>query len=247
MGTPAPAETTVICAVWHGDPERRALLAGHNKNLDEQTEAVERIYVFDAGDAPPPEYTDCSVVVGRSLTLYEAWNVALSLVRTPFVLNLNLDDRLAPDAIAKLNEAAQAGADLACGDWRICYSQEETDAVVPCHPRAELPFARGWPLPRGTRSRLGSGVERDTYGPACLWRLALHNELPRFPWRFDDRTTVKTLGDWLFWRELAKRKKKVASLPFVIGNYHSHPNEQAEFRLRGQDDVKRGIEQMSLP
>ena len=243
----APAETTEICAVWHGDAARHSLLAGHQRNLEAQSVAVERIYVFDAGDQPPPELANCSVTVGASIALYEAWNVALSLVRTPFVLNLNLDDRLAPDAIEKLAEAVRGGADLACGDWRICYSQEETDVVVACHPRADLPFVSGWPLPRNTVSRLGSGSERDTYGPSCLWRLALHSELPRYPWRFDDRTPIRSLGDWLFWRELAKRKKRIAAIPSVIGNYHSHPNEQAEFRLLGQDDMKRGIEQISLP
>jgi hypothetical protein len=196
---------------------------------------------------PPPALAPHSVVVGKPLSIYEAWNVALSMVRTPFVMNLNLDDRLASDAVERLAAVAREGFDLVAGDWQVCYSQEETNTLRPSRPVAALPHVGGWPLKRGTLARLGCGNERDTYGPGCLWRLSLHNELPRYPWRFNDGTTVKTLGDWLFWRELRRRNKKIKSIPFVIGNYHSHPREQAEFRLAGQDDRKRGTEQMCWP
>ncbi len=54
-------------------------------------------------------------------------------------------------------------------------------------------------------------------------------------------------GDWLFWRELQKRKKVIERLPYIVGNYHSHPGDQAEFRLRERDDLARGTEQMFLP
>ena len=240
-------ETTVICAVWHGDPARRDLLRGHARCLDAQTVPVERIYVFDAGDPPPPALPGTSVVVSRKLAIYEAWNVALSLVQTPLVLNLNLDDRLATDGAARLAEGTRGGADFVCGDWRICYSQEETDAPCASEPLAAMPYVRGWPLPRGTVSRLGSAGERDTYGPGCLWKMSLHHELPRYPWRFDDRTPVMSCGDWLFWRELKQRNKVIERLPYIVGNYHSHPGDQAEFRLREQDDLARGTEQMFLP
>jgi hypothetical protein len=97
-----PTQTTVITAVWHQDPLRHSLLQGHQANLDEQTESVERIYVFDNGDAPPTDLKGTSVVTSTKLSIYKAWNLALPLVRTPYVMNLNLDDRLAPDAVAHL-------------------------------------------------------------------------------------------------------------------------------------------------
>ena len=89
-------QSTVICSVWHKDPAREQLLRGHMDNLDRQTAPVDRVYVFDGDDQPPKWLTGQVVVVRGGLTIYEAWNVALSLVRTPYVLNLNLDDRLAP-------------------------------------------------------------------------------------------------------------------------------------------------------
>jgi len=233
-------KATVICAVWSQDPNREGLLFGHAQNLDSQTVPIERIYVFEDGDMPPDGLAGEHHVSAGQLSIYQAWNVALAQVKTPYVLNLNLDDRLAPDAIAKLEWAADKGADLVCGDWRICYSQAATDAVEPVSPIDSLPVVHGWPLQHGTVSRLGSADVRDTYGPACLWRMSLHHELPRYPWRFDDGTLVKGCGDWLFWRELRKRKKTIARLPSIIGRYHSHPRDQAEFRFQGQDDLARG-------
>ena len=98
--------TCVICAVWHGDPERQALLRGHVENLARQTVPVEPIYVFDNGDEPPDWLNARAISVKEPLTIYQAWNVALSLVSTPLAMNLNLDDRLAPDAVEMLELAS---------------------------------------------------------------------------------------------------------------------------------------------
>ena len=100
-------QTTVICAVWHQDAERHQLLQTHQANLERQTVPLHRIYVFDNNDTPPAGLHGTKVVVSERLSIFQAWNVALSLVATPYVLNLNLDDRLAPDALAKLEAALQ--------------------------------------------------------------------------------------------------------------------------------------------
>ena len=229
----AQARSTVICAVWHQDPLRHALLAGHARNLDGQSAEVARIYVFDNGDPPPAGLKGTALVSKEPLTIYEAWNLALAQVTTPYVANLNLDDRLAPDAIARLEGVLDAGADLAGGDWEICFSQAATDEVKPCRPSETLPLRQGWPPQSLAGQRLGSTSPQRTLGPACLWRMAVHEDLPRYPWRFDDGGKVRVIGDWLFWRALGKHGKKLVHLPYLIGNYHSHPSEQAEFREQG--------------
>jgi len=167
------------------------------------------------------------------MAIYQAWNVGLAMVSTPFVMNLNLDDRLATDAVEHLENAAiREGAALVGGDWKICYSQQETDAVSRCFPANELPFVTQWPPPAGTRTRLGSGTgERGTLGPATLWRMDAHVGAPRYPWRFPDGTIVKVIGDMCWWTLVTQMlKKKAVRLADVIGHYHSHPGEQAEFR-----------------
>ncbi|HTT03807.1 MAG TPA: FkbM family methyltransferase [Steroidobacteraceae bacterium] len=225
------ARTSVVCAVWHGDPERSRLLDGHAANLARQSVTVEPIYVFDGADEPPRPLPGRTVVVHEPLSIYQAWNIALAMVRTPFVMNLNLDDRLAPNAVEQLENALlREGAALAAGDWRVCYSQQQTDAVEDCFPADRVPFVRDWPPPHGTDTRLGTD-QRGTLGPATLWRMDAHIGAPRYPWRLADGTVLKVAGDVGWWQVLTQHlKKKVVRLPQIIGNYHSHPATQAEFR-----------------
>jgi hypothetical protein len=231
--------TTVICSVWHGDPQRRELLEGHAANLSRQTVPVETVYVFDGRDEIPASAPGRKLLAHENLSIYQAWNVALSVVDTPFAMNLNLDDRLAPNAVEQLEAALlRNAAALAGGDWNICYSQEATDAVEPCYPVDRLPFVPDWPPRAGTRTRLGSGTgERGTYGPATLWRMDTHIGLPRYPWRFADGSIIKVVGDVAWWGLISNHlKKSITRVPLVIGNYHSRPGAQAEFR-GPQDEI----------
>jgi hypothetical protein len=200
-------------------------------NLNAQTSPVERIYVFDNNDTSPVDLAGSVIVAREKLTIYEAWNLAIARVTTPYVMNLNLDDRLAPDAVATLEKEMLQGADLVGGDWKICFSQAETDTVPPCQPASTMPCLPDWPPIAGSLTRLGSGTgQRGTMGPACMWNMSLHQEFPRFPWRFMDGTLIRTIGDQIWWLMLADRDKTIIRCPMIIGNYHSHPSSQAEFR-----------------
>jgi hypothetical protein len=230
---PRLPRTTVICAVWHKDPEREQLLKTHSENVLGQSAPVDLIYVFDGNDRPPDWLAGRKVVAHDALTIYQAWNLALALVETPLVMNLNLDDRLAPDAVARLEMAIiQSGAATVGGDWKICYSQHATDSVTPCYPAETLPFVENWPPAAGTQTRLGSGTgNRATLGPATMWRMDAHIGAPRYPWRLSDGSMLKVAGDAAWWTVIEQHlKKKTVRLPWVIGNYHSHPSTQAEFR-----------------
>jgi hypothetical protein len=227
-------DVTVFCAVWHQDPRRRELLLAHRENLRRQSIPVEVLYVFDGGDVPPEDLKAQTIVAGSPLTIYQAWNLALAAVRTPLVMNLNLDDRLALDAVEKLADHLKADdAVLAGGDWRICYSQEETDAVGLCQAVAEIPFSLTCPPAIESPRRLGSGTgERLTFGPATLWRVAVHTKITRYPWRLQDGTLIKSVADAVFWSILSRMGAKLTRLPMVIGNYHFHPHEQAQYRVQ---------------
>src|SRR5262249_16607008 len=142
---------SVICAVWNRDPHRLALVKGHLANLARQTVPVEPIYVFDGGDEIPSWLGARAIVVREELTIFQAWNAGLSPVATPLVMNLNLEDRVAPDAVEILErELNRAEAIAAGGDWRVCYSQAETDAVEPCYPAERVPFIPEWPPKPGS-------------------------------------------------------------------------------------------------
>jgi FkbM family methyltransferase len=232
--------TTIITAVWHKDPKRLDLLRGHQENLKSLHAPVDRIYVFDGGEQPPDWLSGKAITLREPATIYQAWNAALSQVETPLVMNLNLDDRLAPDAIGILEVAIlREKAALVGGDWNIRYTQEDTDAVRLVYPAAELPFATDWPPTAGVTTRLGSGTgERSTFGPAVMWRMDTHIGLPRYPWRMADGTVLLNHGGDLGWWNLIGQhlQRKMARLPYVIGNYYSHPEAQLDFRSSGNDE-----------
>jgi len=238
---------TVFCAVWHKNPDRLALLAAHRENLRCQTVPVHPIYVFDGGDTPPAGLDAETVCSSEDLTVYQAWNLGLAQVRTPLVMNLNLDDRLAHDAVEQLAlELRRSRAALAGGDWRICYSQAETDKTEACFPPQSLPRMTSWPPQPGPAVRIGCSENVSTYGPATMWQMAVHSTLPRYPWRFGDGSLIRTIGDALFWKLLELNKLPTTRLQKVIGNYHSHPADQAEFRVDGAAEwqlaAKHGVE-----
>ncbi|WP_306598084.1 methyltransferase domain-containing protein [Geothrix sp. 21YS21S-2] len=239
---PSLARATVLCAVWHKDPDRLERLQGHQSCLDAQSVAVDRIYVFDAGDTVPNWLRGTALVSREPLRIYEAWNLALSQVKTPFVINLNLDDRLNPDAVELFLKTLEGGADLVAGDWRVCFSQAETDAVTPSILAKELPFNPVWPPSQGECVRLGSGTgERATLGPATGWRTALHGELGRYPFAFNDGSTINIIGDSLWWQRLLSKGKRVLRLPVIVGRYFSHPGDQAEFRTPASTEHEKAL------
>jgi hypothetical protein len=235
---------TVIAAVWCQQEDKEALLRGHMANLDRQSVAVERICVFDGGDAPPAWLTGTAVSVREPLTIYQAWNVALSLVQTPFVMNLNLDDRLATDAIELLLNGIKEDPEifLIGGDWKICGSAEATDDIGRAYPIDRLPHTLLWPPETGVEARIGCGDGANTtsYGPACLWRTIAHLSVPRYPYRFTDGTLIKVIGDGVWWHLIdVHMGKKLGRLPLVIGNYRTWPASQAEFRNPGDEELKK--------
>ena len=231
---------TVITAVWHQQQDKESLLKGHMENLRRQTAPHRAIYVFDAGDTPPSWLEGTKITVSDPLTLYQAWNVALANVMTPLVMNLNVDDRLAPDAIALMANAFDGDPDvfLVGGDWKVCFDEKETDDVRPAYPLRELPYYAEWPPVPGRLRRLGSGDQPEsTHGPACMWRLDAHRRMPRYPYRFADGTFIKIIADAIWWHAIENYMgKKILRLPLVIGNYRSAPRTQAEFRWSASEE-----------
>ena len=198
-----------------------------------------RSYVFDGNDPPPADLEGTVICARESLTIYQAWNLALGLVSTPLVMNLNLDDRLAPDAVQTLQDLMQQEKAIAAGgDWKICYSQADTDAVVPCYPAAEVAVVREWPPAVGTLGRLGSSTGERGLGPAVMWRMDAHLGAPRYPWRFSDGTPIRVVADLAWWGVLKEHLRgKILRVPKIVGNYYSHPGEQAEFRTSPNQEL----------
>ncbi len=161
--------------MWHRDPNRAELLRGHAANLARQTAPVDPIYIFDGGDEPPSWLEGRTVSVREPLSIYQAWNVALSLVATPLAMNLNLDDRLAPDAVEFLElQMLRTGAMVIGGEWKVCHSQQQTDDVAPVlsRPSSFLSWAIGRLGPDRSRDSAAARANAARWGPQqCgAWR-----------------------------------------------------------------------------
>jgi hypothetical protein len=227
--------TTVICSVYSQDPHKLALLRGHMENLDKQNIPIDRIYVFEQGDRPPEWLSGTHVSVSRSTTIYEAWNLAILLSQSHFIMNLNLDDRLNSDAISLMQAMMNLDAvKIVGGEWEIKFSQAECDQTSVCGNPSGLKVRDTWPPKNcGERLLLGSGLSRPgTLGPATLWRREVHHHIGAYC--YEDRIggRERVACDLWFWRALQRAygPGSIARLPFIIGNYHSHPQFQAEFR-----------------
>lgn len=211
-------QISVICAVPCDIPARDALLRGHAANLARQTITIEPFYVFDGAADIPNWLEGRALSVSETLTQHQAWNVALSTVATPTVMNLNLSDRLAPDGAEILerelltNDAVAAG-----GDWKVCALQTDADEVERCYPADRLPIG---PMPE-MAFRLGSSAHQyETLGPGALWRVEAHVRAPRYPWRLRDGTLLHGAGD-VAWHTLITNilHHKIVRVPLIIGNH----------------------------
>ena len=133
---------------------------------------------------------------------------------------------------------------LVGGDWKICYTQADTDAVEPCRPCTDMPFIPDWPPVTNSVTRLGSGDgKRGTLGPAVMWRMENHIGAPRYPWKFENGDRIKVVADVVWWTIVTQQlKRRAYRLPFIVGNYHSHPTTQAEFRDKDFSELKRANE-----
>lgn len=234
--------TTIICAVWNKDVNRKELLIGHSDNILKQTRSVEVIYVFDGGDTPPSNIKGKTVATNDHLTIYQAWNLALSLVETPYVMNLNLDDRLNIDAVEILERILDSDQSIGLvgGDWKVCFDQKTTDLVDRCSPCDKYEFLPDWPPIPQKNTRLGSGDgSRGTYGPACMWRMEIHKLIPRYPWRLKNGCKLKVVSDAVWWSLIRNSTSyNLYRSCLIIGNYYSHPSEQAEFRDKNVDEIR---------
>lgn len=228
-------KVTVFCAVWSGDKERMELLEGHSNCLISQKNAPFPFYIFDNNDIPK-NFVLPHIVSKDPLSIYEAWNIAIILSPSEYVMNLNLDDRLFNDTVSVLMEFLEkADADLVGGEWLIDFEPPLRDIE---HLRVDIGdtvFLPNWPPTKTEKLRLGSGTrERGTFGPSTMWRKSRTGF--GYPNRFLNGETIKSIGDALFWHSLQKKGRKLVKIPKIIGVYHSAPASQAEFREHSDNE-----------
>ncbi len=239
---------TVFCAVWHKQPNKEELLRSHWENLKAQSIPVEPCYIFDNGDQAPEWLEAPWHSFDEPLTIYEAWGAGVGLGQTKYIMNLNMDDRLATNAIeAMVGTAEGTSAALVGGEWAVSFDTSHLEAQFEIKTLWGTTCSSDWPLMPQPNLRLGSGTgERGTFGPATLWNLDLLGHW--YPTYFNNGEPVKSIGDTLFWRVIMQNKQKLTRIPMIVGRYYSNPNDQAEFRPHKDEEFLRdyGISPISF-
>jgi len=223
-------EVTIFCAVWHKQENKLELLRSHWENLKQQTIPVEPCYIFDNGDTAPDWLDAPWHSFSEPLTIYEAWSAAAALTGTRYVMNLNMDDRLAVNgAEILLHNMKSRDLSLVGGEWHICFDSDFQTEPFSAMSADDLQFLPSWPPQPCKNLRLGSGKgERGTFGPATMWDLKKTTSW--YPCYFGNRKPILSIGDSIFWTFLQKNNHKTGRVTKVIGRYYSSPNAQAEFR-----------------
>jgi hypothetical protein len=166
--------------------------------------------------------------------LYQIWNSAIRASSTPFLTNANLDDRKAPNSLARHMKALADNPeiDVACSTMLVTTTPNET---WESNSAGKIWFAK---FGNGTSdlSSLGSpaefGIEdlflHDDSGrrsgahnlPHCMpmWRRSLHERYGLFnPWDFG------AVADWEFWLRCASRGARFTLLREPLGLYFLSP------------------------
>jgi hypothetical protein len=242
------APVTVFCAVWHKQRNKLDLLKSHYMNLRNQSVPVRILYIFDNGDLPPDWLDADCYVFSAPLSIYEAWSAAVAFNTSVYVMNLNMDDRLANNAVEMMVGAACASsAALVSGEWLIRFDDSHLAQQFNAPILIGSVFEPEWPPKPHEALRLGSGTgERGTFGPATLWQSEAIGKY--YPSYFGDGSQIKSIGDSIFWNIFKQKGLKATRIPILLGKYYSSPSEQAEFRSHDDNELlkRHGVSRVSF-
>jgi GT2 family glycosyltransferase len=154
---------SAIVPVWNG----RELLAKLLDSLDAQTQPVEELLVVDNGSRDgAPEAARARgarvIAMGRNAGFAEAVNRGIAESRGEWLAVLNSDVEMAPEYLARLLDAAQAGgAWFATGKILAAGSDDRIDGTFDAMCRG----ATAWRVGHGRTDRPAFSAERQIWSP----------------------------------------------------------------------------------
>lgn len=205
------ASVTVICSNYNS----AKWIDGYLRNINNQLLAEFDIIFVDANstdgslktikDVQFREGINKTVVESeKRITVYEAWNDAIKLAKTPYILNLNTDDRLYPTGLLTyLNYAkANPSVDIFYGS---CVVSEDMD-----HQRITGIFQ--WP----------------EYSHETLLKMCIGGPFPMVKRSsliedglFDPSFSIS--GDYEMWLRMSKKGREFFKVVEPVGSYYRNP------------------------
>jgi hypothetical protein len=136
------------------------------------------------------------IVVEKRITIYEAWNIAISKTNSPYITNMNVDDARRPDSLQIQLETfyQHPWADVVYQDFYFTLEPHlEWKQIVDKGFKTNLP-----PVTLSDLVLFGINAPHN----APMWRRELHSELGLF------NGSLKSAGDYDFWIKCAAQGKK---------------------------------------
>lgn len=157
--------------------------------------------------------------------LYHAWNAGIRSSKSRYLINLNSDDRLGPDALRLMSDFLDKDPETALvyGDSYITHTPNETFNKNSSHNK-RLDF------PKYTHVNL---LISCVCGPHPMWRRSVHGKIGLFDENY------KICGDYEFWLRMAD-KYKITRIPGILGLYYKNPFglSSADPRLLSEENLK---------
>jgi GT2 family glycosyltransferase len=202
---------TILCSTYNSEKWIDGYLESINSQLLETFDIIfvdanstdsslETIKNYNFREGIHKTVIACDSKVG----IYEAWNIAVEKANTPYVINVNTDDRLYPTAliIYLAHAVASPGFDVIYGSYQVV-----SDSSHLC--TTQVKFAP----PHDHRHLL-----QDCYcGPFPF----LKRQTIVDSGGFNPKFTIS--GDYEMWLRLSKKGKTLQAIPEVIGSYYENP------------------------
>ncbi|QNI99009.1 putative beta-glycosyltransferase/ family 2 [Synechococcus sp. A15-62] len=143
------------------------------------------------------------------ISIYDAWNLGVSMSKGKYLTNANLDDLRAPYGLSMQVECLERfpSFDICYGDFYYYFE---------ANPSWNLIESIGI---KSSLTHLSPGILISCNYPHCapLWRKSLHQEVGLFDAKY------ASAADWEFWLRCIKAHKNFYFIPIPLSGYYQNP------------------------
>lgn len=158
--------------------------------------------------------------------LYPVWNEAIRRARGEYITNANLDDRKAPEALARHAEVLDQNPDIdvVCAALLVTRQENETWENHTAHNKwwVDVPEAITTKdlFQEETKKGIKTGKILPHNMPHCMpmWRKSVHKKYGYF-----DEATYGPVADWAFWLKCSAAGVKFRKISEPLGLYYVNP------------------------
>ena len=151
-------------------------------------------------------------LISSRITIYEAWNLALSKCSTEFLTNMNVDDIRSPKSLETqlMFMQARPWVDVGYQDFFYLLDRDlDWDSIVNVGALSDLP-------PVTLTGLAWFGINPPHNGP--IWRRDLHDRFGNFDERF------RSAGDYEFWMRVISNRAIFAKMEDSTVGYFLNPD-----------------------